>query len=460
MMSPDSLTIRTFLRRNCTTVLVWIGIVLYLFLCCVTYVFVFLFNCIYFFLRRKLNHVRTKTEKIGYLYAKTLLGEKTKTCNIFSTFQSVHCQRSDTKEIVTLNMGFTKYSSKSSVISKPIIVYLHGVNSTSLQEITCVAPALTPFFDIYAVDLVGFGRSSGPSFLLSMDVISMIDFIVDSIHALLKKLKIDNAVIMGHSLGGYIATTLCKKYPEVASRLVLVAPAGLFSTGSDRGAYYGFLFAMEVPMGITSVLYRCGPFIEWVMQIRTKNLTKQMEKKGTRKLMEAYKSHLGVHYNTLLSSEIDCIGGAIVRRLIDIDVFGSKWTIPNLKHLLTLHIPVDFIYGQTDDVTPYHQGIFVTELLNEKLNNRSTVQIVRDAWHNPFTKNQGKDLVEALERILHFRNASCAKKKETVDKCVSTTMIDTNMLNMSSTFDREETNEIIRKQYSMIRQQLSPSKCG
>jgi cardiolipin-specific phospholipase len=53
------------------------------------------------------------------------------------------------------------------------------------------------------------------------------DFFVDSLEEWRKKMEIDSMVLMGHSLGGYLSTAYCEKYPEKVEKLFLVSPVGL-----------------------------------------------------------------------------------------------------------------------------------------------------------------------------------------------------------------------------------------
>ncbi|KON62997.1 dihydrolipoyllysine-residue acetyltransferase component of acetoin cleaving system [Komagataeibacter europaeus] len=74
---------------------------------------------------------------------------------------------------------------------------------------------------VIAFDLPGHGESSkdvGPGTLA---------FFADVTAQLLAQLKIEQAHVMGHSLGGGIALTLAQAAPQSVASLVLVAPAGL-----------------------------------------------------------------------------------------------------------------------------------------------------------------------------------------------------------------------------------------
>jgi pimeloyl-ACP methyl ester carboxylesterase len=53
-------------------------------------------------------------------------------------------------------------------------------------------------------------------------------------HAILQSLKIDKAMIVGHSMGGMLAARFASLYPDVAERVVIYNPIGLIDTRHGR----------------------------------------------------------------------------------------------------------------------------------------------------------------------------------------------------------------------------------
>ena len=91
-------------------------------------------------------------------------------------------------------------------------MWVHNIDSLSQNR---------PF---YAFDLLGFGRSSRPSF--SMDSITAEIQFITSIEDWRKALNIEKMILLGHSFGAYLAASYVLKYPERAKGLVLVDPQG------------------------------------------------------------------------------------------------------------------------------------------------------------------------------------------------------------------------------------------
>jgi pimeloyl-ACP methyl ester carboxylesterase len=82
---------------------------------------------------------------------------------------------------------------------------------------------------VIALDLPGFGRSPMPSEPISISGYArMLD-------ALLGKLGVDAAAVVGNSMGGFVSAELAIAFPQRVERLVLVSAAGLSTYGDPRG---------------------------------------------------------------------------------------------------------------------------------------------------------------------------------------------------------------------------------
>lgn len=85
-------------------------------------------------------------------------------------------------------------------------------------------------FRVIVPDLRGFGESettAGP--------VSMTRFAGD-LHALLQHLEVGPAILVGHSMGGYIALAFAKAYPEALRKLVLVGTKAGADTSEGAAA--------------------------------------------------------------------------------------------------------------------------------------------------------------------------------------------------------------------------------
>ena len=85
---------------------------------------------------------------------------------------------------------------------------------------------------IYALDLLGMGRSSRPPFKLhSKDrqqcIAEAENWFIDALEEWRVQRKIDRFTLLGHSLGGYMAVAYALKYPGHLNKLVLASPVGI-----------------------------------------------------------------------------------------------------------------------------------------------------------------------------------------------------------------------------------------
>lgn len=99
------------------------------------------------------------------------------------------------------------------------IVFIHGFCES--REIWKVfTEPIAEHFHVYALDLPGFGESDSLSGQLSIDRVG------DSVAHWLAQNKISNSLVIGHSLGGYVALSIVKRHSK------LIRAIGLFHSTS------------------------------------------------------------------------------------------------------------------------------------------------------------------------------------------------------------------------------------
>lgn len=106
------------------------------------------------------------------------------------------------------------------------IVLLHGY-SASIQWWDAVAPALTSEARVVAIDLVGHGGSEAPSDAGPYSAEGQ----ATAVHHALDALGVRHAVLVGHSMGGTVATALAESAPDLVDRVIVSdTPAALGMT--------------------------------------------------------------------------------------------------------------------------------------------------------------------------------------------------------------------------------------
>lgn len=132
--------------------------------------------------------------------------------------------------------------------SAPAIVMLHGLGS-SLHTWETWAAGL-PEYRVIRFDLPGFGLTGPDPTNDYSDARS-----VAVITALLDRLTVPRATLVGHSMGGRIAWQYAAAHPERVDRLVLVSPDGFASPGFEYGK------APQVPAIASLMRYALPRFV-------------------------------------------------------------------------------------------------------------------------------------------------------------------------------------------------------
>jgi pimeloyl-ACP methyl ester carboxylesterase len=99
------------------------------------------------------------------------------------------------------------------------VLCVHGLTA-NCRCWDIIAEALAPSHRILAMDLRGRGLSDKPASGYSMD------HHVQDIYSLTGDLGIDRLVLMGHSLGAYIAMSFAARYPGKVEKLILMDGGG------------------------------------------------------------------------------------------------------------------------------------------------------------------------------------------------------------------------------------------
>lgn len=95
-----------------------------------------------------------------------------------------------------------------------VIVFLHGfLESKEIWK--PFSGELSKTYQVITIDLLGHGNSECLSYIHTMAEMAA------AVSALLTHLKIDNYMLIGHSMGGYVSLALAEKYPKNVNGLCL-----------------------------------------------------------------------------------------------------------------------------------------------------------------------------------------------------------------------------------------------
>ncbi|MBC5800933.1 MAG: alpha/beta hydrolase [Candidatus Eremiobacteraeota bacterium] len=101
--------------------------------------------------------------------------------------------------------------------SRPAIVFVHGLVVAS-DAIVPTAERLAPWFDVYAPDLPGFGRSAATETL-------SIAQLARAVQGCIESLKLERVTVVGHSFGCQVVAHFMRDRPARVAAVVLQAPS-------------------------------------------------------------------------------------------------------------------------------------------------------------------------------------------------------------------------------------------
>lgn len=102
------------------------------------------------------------------------------------------------------------------------VLLLHGKNFSGAYWANTIAPLVESGYRVIAPDQIGFGKSSKPT-----DYPFSFHVLAKHTKALIDTLDAGPVAVVGHSMGGMVATRFALMFPEQTTGLVLVNPIGL-----------------------------------------------------------------------------------------------------------------------------------------------------------------------------------------------------------------------------------------
>lgn len=226
------------------------------------------------------------------------------------------------------------------------ILFIHGLGSSADRWGT-IPKSLSANFHTISLDLPGFGESDKP---ISMDY--TINFFRDIVIDFMNLLAInDQTSIVGHSLGGYIASEVIMQNKTTVERLVLIDSSGFLTKSTPLLEKY-----LSVAMNPTNANVR--------------NIFEQMVSDGTKiplKLVESFIKRINLpNAKYAFKSTLE-------------NSTNTQIKFDNLK--LMGSVPTLIIWGVEDRVIPLQHS----ELFKKSISN-SHIEIIQDAGHAPFTE--------------------------------------------------------------------------
>eukprot|EP00200_Dunaliella_tertiolecta_P000790 CAMPEP_0202362414 /NCGR_PEP_ID=MMETSP1126-20121109/14599_1 /ASSEMBLY_ACC=CAM_ASM_000457 /TAXON_ID=3047 /ORGANISM="Dunaliella tertiolecta, Strain CCMP1320" /LENGTH=358 /DNA_ID=CAMNT_0048956587 /DNA_START=177 /DNA_END=1253 /DNA_ORIENTATION=+ len=264
----------------------------------------------------------------------------------------------------------------------PTLLIIHGTGGRILSFADSI-DILTSAYDVYALDLPGFSsRSPCANAKTLRRTGTAVDFYCHCIKAFIEKHHLKKVTIVAHSFGGFLGVEFVNRHPDIAGKLILVGPAGIFPTHGERAAFWAIVFKLSLPQSVLRGLGWFGSFA----------LACTLRASGADEA--SIESHLA-HYQLLAAP--DGFGDCIVADHVKVGVLAAIWTKPVLPLLLDSKVPFAFIYGDKDGITPWHQGDTVSKLSGTPI----PVCLVKGVGHSPFSASPAQFCTALKEAVTH-----------------------------------------------------------
>ena len=214
-----------------------------------------------------------------------------------------------------INLYYEKYGNK-----KKSIIILPGWGNTR-NTFSFMIDFLKNYFTIYIIDYPGFGNTAFPDYNLTI-----FDY-TELIHEWIKYLELDNPILIGHSFGGRIITTLLGYYKYKYDNVIYLNSAGI------KHKYF------------KTYIYKLLKKLKFILP---------------KKLKEKYLNYLFKKFASNDYKDLNINMQNTFKNIVNTDL---KYYLKNIKAKVLL------IWGSNDNSTPLQDAIF----MNKKINNSELI---------------------------------------------------------------------------------------
>ena len=240
--------------------------------------------------------------------------------------------------------------------NKPNLALIHGwgLHGGIWQTII---PQLAKHFNVYNIDLPGFGQS--PVYNGSYSLA----YLVESVISILP----EKCILLGWSMGGLVATAVAEQYPEKVEKLITVAssPCFLATESNPKG--------MNKEVLETFINYLAEDFRGTLIKfLSIQTMGSSTQKEDIQRLKETVFLH-GTPAEKALA------GGLELLKNVDLS-----------ETLIDLEMPLLRIYGKLDTLVPVKSIEAIDQLAP-----KSQKQLFLKSGHSPFL-SQSSEFVESI----------------------------------------------------------------
>ena len=116
------------------------------------------------------------------------------------------------QKITTIKNGVVSYTDTGKGTA---LVFLHGfLENKTMWNV--LVPQLAGKYRVITIDLLGHGHTDPQGYVHTMEDNA------DLVHTVLSELRLRKVILVGHSMGGYVALAFAELYPEMVKAIVLL----------------------------------------------------------------------------------------------------------------------------------------------------------------------------------------------------------------------------------------------
>jgi pimeloyl-ACP methyl ester carboxylesterase len=282
--------------------------------------------------------------------------------------------------------------------SKPNLILMHGYGATSALTWRVTIPGLVEKFNIFAIDMPGFGRTPAPQSLLSIqDPLEAHEKYCSFYQSTLASFHLTSKpFLIAHSFGGFVITQCLAQYPHLFHGALLVAVPGFFSSNGPWGYLCASYFTLGLPQYPIQLL---GDWMHYLYDLLILLTKTQID-------------YAFVRYWHLVHMSSVMIPDLIVKKFISLNGIYSMGTAISLLPLIKLThqhhhqheylheeypqrqpFPVAIVFGEKDFISPPQQGEVITEISGIRS------YVIHGANHVAYTHNGGKDFLQVSSSL-------------------------------------------------------------
>lgn len=255
------------------------------------------------------------------------------------------------------------------------IVMLHGFGAgiafwvMNLEDISAERP-------LYAIDLLGFGRSSRPKF--SKDAQEIEQQFVDSIEKWREIMQIPKMILLGHSFGGFLASSYSLRYPERVEHLILADPWGFTEVPdlSNVALWKRSLVKVFQKMSPLALIRAAGPYGEWLIKKARSDILRKYENVVADQTVIAQYIHQ-------CNSNMNHSGEEAFRNLLQVGPWPKFPMGERMKNQVADDIPITFLYGAVSWMNNTYGAI----IQEHRPNSYTHIESIQFAGHHVYSDN-------------------------------------------------------------------------